>query len=67
MIERIDPKRLPPATALRQEIEKHRRSVMVAASGMGPVLDMLDAYIVTTEARIEKLELLAALREKLRS
>jgi len=34
---------------------------------MGPVLDMLDAYIVTTEARIEKLELLAALREKLRS
>jgi len=44
MIERIDPKRLPPATALRQEIEKHRRSVMVAASGMGPVLDMLGGH-----------------------
>ncbi len=46
--ERVD--RVPPAVALRQEIAKHRRSVMVAASGMGPVLEILDAYIGEQDA-----------------
>jgi hypothetical protein len=47
--------RVPPAVALRQEIAKHRRSMMVAASGMGPVLEILDAYIVSTEGQLREL------------
>jgi hypothetical protein len=53
-IEKVD--RVPPHVAIRQEIAKHRRSMMVAASGLAPVLEMLDAYIVSTEARLAALE-----------
>lgn len=53
-IEQVD--RLPPHVALRAEIAKHRRSMMVAASGMGPVLEILDAYVASTESRFEALE-----------
>ena len=55
-IEQVDSRRVPPAAALRAEIAKHRRSVMVAASGLAPVLEILDAYVVQTEARIAALE-----------
>ena len=48
--------RVPPHVAIRQEIEKQRRSLMVAASGLGPVLDLLDAYVASTEARMSALE-----------
>ena len=54
--------RVPPAAAIRAEIARHRRSVMVAASGLGPVLDMLDSYIVATEFRLTKLEAAAIKR-----
>lgn len=49
-IEKVD--RLPPHVALRAEIAKHRRSMMVAASGMGPVLEILDAYVAATEDQL---------------
>lgn len=53
-IENVD--RIPPQVALLNEIDGRRRSMAVIASGMGPVLDMLREYIVTTEARIAQLE-----------
>lgn len=56
MIEAIEPQRVPPAVALLQEIQKRRASPAVAVSGLGPVLDVLAAYIVTTEARLAALE-----------
>lgn len=53
-IEQVD--RVPPHVAIRQEIAKHRRSPVVKVGGFGSVLEMLDAYVVATEARIEALE-----------
>lgn len=47
--------RVPPHVAIRQEIEKRRRSPLVAASGFAGTLGMLDAYIVTTESRLADL------------
>jgi hypothetical protein len=58
-IEKLD--RVPPHVAIQQEIAKHRRSMMVAASGMGPLLDILDAYITRTEARLALIETIANL------
>lgn len=48
--------RVPPHVAIRQEIAKHRKSVMVAAAGLGPLLEVLDAYLVTVESRLATLE-----------
>lgn len=48
--------RVPPHVALLQEIEARRSSFAVQASGLAPVLDMLSAYIVATEARLKALE-----------
>lgn len=47
--------RLPPHVAIRQEIQKRRSSPAVQLSGLTPVLDMLDAYIVATSAELHDL------------
>lgn len=44
------------ARALRAEIAKRRKSGAVAMAGLGGVLDILDAYVAATDARIEALE-----------
>lgn len=46
----------PVAELIRAEIARHQRSVMVAASGMGQVLYLLDRYLVETEKRLARLE-----------
>ena len=51
--------RVPPAAALRAEIAKRRTSATVQLSGLGPVLEMLDAYIAQQDA--ERDEVRAAL------
>lgn len=56
MITKIEAARVPPHVALRQEIAKRRNSASVALGGLGPVLDMLDAYIAATDARVAALE-----------
>lgn len=57
MITEIPPGgRVPPAAALVAEIDKRRSTAAVQFSGLAPVLDMLRAYIVGTEARISQLE-----------
>lgn len=52
-IEKVE--RVPPHVAIRQEIEKRSRSPLIAASGFAGTLGMLDAYIVSTEARFATL------------
>lgn len=47
--------RPPPAAALRQLIAEKRRSVTVLAAGLGPVLDVLDAYVVATQCELFEL------------
>lgn len=54
--------RVPPAVALRQLIAERRRSAMVLAAGLGPVLEVVDSYIVALELRITQLEAAAAKR-----
>ena len=54
------------AQRLRELIAKHRSSVMVAASGMGPVLGVLDAYIVATDAQLRHMAARIAELEKRR-
>jgi hypothetical protein len=56
VIEKVEAYRLPPAAALLEEIEKRRRTPAVTMSGLGPVLAMLSAYIIQTDARIALLE-----------
>jgi len=53
-IERVQ--RVPPHVALLNEIDSRRKSVAVLATGLGPVLEVLRAYIVSTEARLEAVE-----------
>lgn len=48
--------RVPPAAALRQMIAERRKSTMVLAAGLGPLLEVLDAYVAVTEARLTALE-----------
>lgn len=52
----------PAAVLVREEIRKARRSVMVAASGQGHLLDLLDRYVVETETRLARLECAAIRR-----
>jgi hypothetical protein len=47
--------RVPPSAALRAEIAKRRGGAMVAASGLGPVLDILDAYVAVTDSELREL------------
>jgi len=56
VIEPIEARLIPPAVALLQEIQKRRSSPAVVVSGLGPVLDVLAAYIVKTEGRLAALE-----------
>ena len=53
-IEKVE--RKPPSVAIREEIAKHRNSFMVKGSGFAPLLDMVESYIVATDARISALE-----------
>lgn len=48
--------RVPPHVALLNEIAKRRTSLAVQASGLAPVLEMLNAYITATESRLSELE-----------
>lgn len=48
--------RVPPSVALRQEIERQRRTLPFFAQAYRPVLDLLDAYVAETDARIAALE-----------
>ena len=52
----IEPARLPPLEAIRNELQVLRRSPMVALSGRAALVDMVDAYIVAHEARLEAIE-----------
>lgn len=52
--------RVPPGAALVNEIDRRRASAVVQAAGLGPVLEMLRAYIVATESRLAALEAAAA-------
>jgi hypothetical protein len=47
--------RVPPDIALRQEIAKRRTSAAVVMSGMGPVLDILDAYVAAIGSEMRDL------------
>jgi hypothetical protein len=60
----IEPARLPPFEALRNEIAKLRASPLVALSGRAAALDLLDAYLVSTESRLAALELKSAQAKK---
>jgi hypothetical protein len=55
-ITNVTGQRVPPAAALVAEIDRRRNDGMVKLSGMGPVLDMLRAYIVQTDARLSDVE-----------
>jgi hypothetical protein len=46
----------PAAAAIRAEIARHRKSVMVLASGAGPLLDLLERFVSEVDARIARLE-----------
>lgn len=52
----IEPARLPPFEALRNEIAALRASPLVAMSGRRAALDLIDAYLVATESRVAALE-----------
>jgi hypothetical protein len=51
-----EPARLPPFEALRNELSTLRASPLVAMSGRRAVLDLVDAYLVATDARLTALE-----------
>jgi hypothetical protein len=48
--------RVPPFVAMRLELAKLRASALVAMSGRGAIIDIVDAYLVATEARLKALE-----------
>lgn len=48
--------RVPPHAALLEEIARRRSTAAVSFAGIGPVLDVLAAYVAATEARISELE-----------
>lgn len=48
--------RLPPFEALRVELQQLRASPMVALSGKRAIIDLVDAYLVATDARLTSLE-----------
>lgn len=53
-IERVQ--RVPPHVALLNEIDSRRKSLPVMAAGLAPLLEVVRAYIVSTEARLEAVE-----------
>lgn len=48
--------RLPPLAAIRNELAKLRSSAMVRMSGHAPTVDMVDAWLVSIDARVASLE-----------
>lgn len=52
----------PVAVQLREEIRKAGRSVLLASTGFGHLLPLLDRYVVETELRLARLECAAIRR-----